>query len=375
MNNTSREIICRMAKVKRHKRYARAAAQHDVEAERASTSRAAARKHHIVPKSYLQRWACDGRVAVHETSGRAYVTSIEKAALERDFYRAPRRSEDGVEVWPLTFELLLSKVESRAISAIDYVLANRLRVTTIKRIRPLTEFMAAAHVRGRQLRQDVEHGSTDMLTFVVAAEMEAALSRVDHGWSLPVSPAEVESVLSQLRAGELRVSLGDKASLGHAFQLFNDVEQQLRHRRWTWTLWRTETAFVTCDEPLVLLGGPGTDRKRFSGMDRAEVALFPLDPGNLLVLTTNPSAGWGDAGILTADETDEVNLELVSASERWWFSAPADETKRIPVPPIGTSVQIVSKSEPGTSPYLHQVVFNRWNCTTEPPRWPVERWW
>lgn len=46
------------------------------------------RKHHLVPASYLRRWAEDGKVRVTVVDeGRSYLSAPETAACETDYYR------------------------------------------------------------------------------------------------------------------------------------------------------------------------------------------------------------------------------------------------------------------------------------------------
>ena len=74
-----------------------------------------ARKHHLVPASYLRRWAEDGKVRVTEVDERrTYVRSPETAARETDFYRLEHPELDKDLVPPQFYETLLSKVEGNA---------------------------------------------------------------------------------------------------------------------------------------------------------------------------------------------------------------------------------------------------------------------
>ena len=54
---------------------------------RKNEGQSAPRKHHIVPSSYLDRWAENGHVRVTDiNSGHTYVQSPAKAMRETDFY-------------------------------------------------------------------------------------------------------------------------------------------------------------------------------------------------------------------------------------------------------------------------------------------------
>lgn len=81
------------------------------------------RKHHLVPASYLQRWAEDGQVCVtFVDEARSYLSSPETAARQTDFYRLQHPDLDPVEVPPLLFETMLSQIEGSAKTVIDELL-------------------------------------------------------------------------------------------------------------------------------------------------------------------------------------------------------------------------------------------------------------
>ena len=51
-----------------------------------NSEKSAPRKHHLVPASYLRRWAVHDQIRVTETDSRhSYTPSPEKAARETDF--------------------------------------------------------------------------------------------------------------------------------------------------------------------------------------------------------------------------------------------------------------------------------------------------
>src|SRR4051794_26435246 len=83
-----------------------------LEDARRSADQSAPRKHHLVPASYLRRWAEGGRIRVTQIEEKnSYLAAPEKAARETDYYRieAPEISPD--EVPPLLFETMLGRVE------------------------------------------------------------------------------------------------------------------------------------------------------------------------------------------------------------------------------------------------------------------------
>ena len=78
------------------------------------------RRHHLVPRFYIDRWAVDGRVRVVDLlRGRnAYEVSPVQAALETDFYRL---DEPDDATSPVYWEAWLSEVEEKAAASIARV--------------------------------------------------------------------------------------------------------------------------------------------------------------------------------------------------------------------------------------------------------------
>ena len=87
-------------------------------ARRLAESGSAPRKHHLVPRSYLQRWAEDGLIRVTDVrKGIDYTASPTKAAS------LALEDLDPQTTPPLLFEVLLSEVEAWGVAGIDHLLA------------------------------------------------------------------------------------------------------------------------------------------------------------------------------------------------------------------------------------------------------------
>jgi hypothetical protein len=92
----------------------------EVAAARAAAMTAAGqepRRHHLVPRFYLERWAVNERVRVVDLirSRNAYELSPAQAAVETDFYRL---DEPDGDTSPVHWEVWLSEVEEKAAATI-----------------------------------------------------------------------------------------------------------------------------------------------------------------------------------------------------------------------------------------------------------------
>ena len=126
--------------------------------ERARKEEAAGglRKQHIVPASYLQRWAEGDHVRVTDLSSSPRRTNCgnpKKVGLERDFYRLEADGLDEDEVPPLALEVLMGVIEGKAKLGIDELLANG--EPSAEHGGYLAWFIALQATRGRAYRASI----------------------------------------------------------------------------------------------------------------------------------------------------------------------------------------------------------------------------
>jgi len=122
----------------------------------------APRKHHLVPASYLDRWAEDGRVRVTQVEdGTSYETSPGKAARITDFYRLEAEGLDPEQLPPLLFETLLSEVEAWAKTIIDQ-LVTQPRTLDPDLVAKSAWFLAFQFTRGERVGARAWPGLTSL---------------------------------------------------------------------------------------------------------------------------------------------------------------------------------------------------------------------
>jgi hypothetical protein len=82
--------------------------------------------------------------------------------------------------------------------------------------------------------------------------------------------------------------------------------------------------------------------------------------------------------VLTPQETAEINLEIASNSYRWLFErSDRKNTKTLIVPPAPK--RIIRQEELTTNVISERIFWEyrptRWWRQSNPPAWPVSRWW
>lgn len=341
------------------------------------------RKHHLVPKSYLRRWEEGGQLRVTEIdTANSYLTSAAKAARETDYYRFESDDVDPSEIPPMLVETILGAVEAPAVAAIDSLLESKGARPDPAAAAVVARFLGFQQTRGRSYRAQLRDVVRQTHVLQYGHMNEAGVRRMlERGTAAsPVDDASVQAAVhffEELRAGDVEVRPQDAWIMGMGLQHAEMLGHLLIAREWQ--IVETPNVLVTCDEPLVLVGGPGSSRAEQAGIASAGVILFPLAPNALLAMFRDDIAPVAPEPLLDLLEVADINREILANSSRWGFERPGRRaTLGLTVPSSGDPVHLQEGLElvggpPGAELIrLHQP--SRW--AAEPSRpWPVERWW
>lgn len=122
-----------------------------------------ARKHHVVPASYLSRWAAAGMLQVTDLmTGDSRPMSPDKAARITDFYRVEAQELDAHDYPPLLIENLLGHIEGRARPSFDALLAEGVQRLSDKARLDIAMFMGYQYLRGQRARQFAQQAAESM---------------------------------------------------------------------------------------------------------------------------------------------------------------------------------------------------------------------
>lgn len=353
-----------------------------LEASRRNEAGTPPRKHHLVPASYLRRWAEDGKVRVTVVDEhRTYVTSPGTAARQTDFYRIEHPAVDPYEMPPLLFETILSRVEETAHNVIDQLLEHR-DVTKLDS-ENLYEFawhLALSITRGRAFRAEQQAIANDFYKLQYSRVTDEGIRALLEERGIDPSPQEVATnrqFFDDLQSGEVWVQPPLASSIAMSAQMAEPLAERLLQRRWL--VFDAPPILVTCDEPVVIVGGPGWPRSERSGAQTAGVLMYPLGPSSLLVLF-HPEMRPTGPPLLDRIEVAEVNKELIAASSQWVFERPSRRTAmglRVPLQPeqpLAREGPLPQAAEAGGELYRWMKP-TRWSDEAVAPPWPVHRWW
>ena len=349
-----------------------------MEHARRSETDSTPRKHHLVPASYLRRWAESGQIRVTDVNTRhTYTTAAEKAARETDYYRVESEDIDPELVPPLLFETLFSYVEADGKQAIDQLLLKPASELDPELRAAFARYMAVQHTRGHSFRQQQRKMANDYLKLRYEHVTDEGIRYLLRERGMAVTDEAVAAIrqdIDDLQRGDLWVQPQDAAVVAQGIRATDYVGEYLLYREWF--VYRTPPILVTCDEPITIIGGPGLPRTERAGIANAGVIVFPLAPDALLAMPRPDFVGVR-GGELDHGETAEVNREIVAQAARWAFERPSRQvTVRMEVPP--TPEPMTLERNVGTTK-RGEIVRNyrqtRWANADIPPPWPVTRWW
>src|SRR5664280_680724 len=313
------------------------------------------RKHHLIPASYLKRWAVNGQVRVTETdSHRSYLVSPEKAARETDFYSLASENLDSNELPPLLVETILSRVEGAAKGIIDRLIVLGINTLSFDDALTFALFLAFEVTRGRAFRHKLMAVSNSGMLRMwenIADEGIAAHLKAQGVDSGPEAVARIRSALDHWKAGNL--TFGPEMAAQVAMVTESAEVFRMNFLALRWRIFTSQLPLITCDEPVVLIPRPRGSRKEEPGLASAAATIFPLDPHHLLVMF-HPYLDLDELALmpeLLPTESDEINFEIAAHSNRWLFEQPPNQcTATIHVPPHPQSRSLMEDIEVANDP-------------------------
>lgn len=279
----------------------------------------APKRHHYVPRLYLERFSDDGLLFVRWRDGKTFSTGAANVAVETGFYDL--ELEHGSR----------SKLVERVLADVEGLSAEVLRTIDETGAAPepgtsdrevFSVFLALQHTRTPEQRERVMFperlseflGDRELSRDLVAEYLEA-----EH---LRFHPEEREI---QAAFDFATVALREPRVMTATFSMelmFRTVEQLapvIDGLNWTVEHDR-KGRFVTSDAPLVIWRQPSVrDSFEGVGIGNAEEVRYPLDPTKQLVLTTKqrpPSVR------ITSDRVAGCNQDLLAGCHRFVVAHP-----------------------------------------------------
>ncbi|WP_300908635.1 DUF4238 domain-containing protein [Corynebacterium stationis] len=250
-----------------------------------------AKRHHVIPKFYLNGFALNRKIQVQELSGRAYSASTTNAFVVNNYY-AIGSQETGTS---LEFEDQLAKIEKHASIALR-VLRND-RAIDIEEKAQIAEFILAQWVRGPDFRLSSESFNNLAIRDMARQSTETDL-RLFHELSFRRLVSDDDwTLLWKKYTSDNGPEFENEVSYSFT-QMKNFTREAIKTFLLirSWFVLEFEDPILICgDRPVAL-----SDMQRFErsivtpGLSKADQVVFPLSRTKALVLTLPPKEESAD---------------------------------------------------------------------------------
>lgn len=264
---------------------------------------------HIVPESYLENWAVDGKIAVWlvPEGERLHNQAVENVGTRRRFYR--RKRPDGSDIDDI--EWTLAQIESNAAPLLrsfddEWPLSGDDKLK-------LAVLFAFQLLRGPRWKKAYEHRTLGFL------------EEYDRANPSDLTTAELAEHNAQLLSDTNRLVMMLSTGIT-ATSVFASMH---------WTLVEFHAPLVaTSDHPLVLWQGgasrspTATEITQIGVLECIEIRL-PLSPSHAVLMTWSDHADDEHARVRgTKDDAANLNAFTVASADRQWFHRPGKPPPR-----------------------------------------------
>ncbi|WP_196811029.1 DUF4238 domain-containing protein [Arthrobacter sp. 35W] len=344
-----------------------------------NNEKSAPRKHHVVPASYLRRWTENKQLRVTNVDEqRSWTTAAERAARVTDFYSMASEDLDPAVFPPLYAETQLSEVEASGKKAIDELLRHGLSDADPTTKDNLATFLGFQHVRGAGPRERSQAIANESFLLQYGEMSDEKLGALIGKGGLPATKerlVEVKEYIASVRIGSVQIEQQTPEAVSKSFLAAMPVAEELSKRHWV--IYRTPRLLITCDEPVVSIGGLKTSRALKTGTAEAWVVIFPLAPDALLAMFKHPPQPHWLAELSTI-EIVEINHEVLANSHKLAFEIPSRRmAEALSVPRASAALEVIEHPIEGdeSRSFISFHIPSRWKDSPTPPPWPVERWY
>lgn len=276
------------------------------------------RRHHYVPRSYLERWAAGGRVLVRRRDGRAFEADPRNVAVEVGLYDVA--GPDG----RISSEIedLLAVIDGAAIDVLRTI--DRALVAPATETEDRSKLAAFLALQFTRTRESQERTGFPMRVLAYAGDRELTAELVGEYLNrvhLRGKPMAREAEAAYLFVAQARKEkpLTPEAVLRLSLTSTRELIPLLTDMNWALEL-DSERRLITSDAPLVLWISPTRENEfRGIGIRNADEIRFPLDPAKQLVLSRRSRAAVSE---MSAARVNAVNQQLAAGCHELIVGAP-----------------------------------------------------
>jgi hypothetical protein len=328
------------------------------------------KRHHYVPQMYLRRWAAtDGKVRLTKmATGDVYDQRPDEVANQANLYTIA--ADDLEPDYPTRWlEKHMSRIESDAagwLRDLDQLPAGRVADRDL--IENLAVLVALQDQRTLRKRSQELRIEDALNRFGRAEVLSPLLPFVCRLYEIPYSSHGHDAILQQFLTQPLISEERKPRAIESAIGVWRNQAVPYFAMQRSWWLIDSPSALVTCDEPVVYLGGALRPRWQQGSWLSSPIGLFPISPHRLIVLTV-AGRNLQRPHELLESETKQVNFEVAAASNEFCFESPDTSIANSIAVPAWPDWDVASGST-----FMDAVMArSRWNVGEGPP-WALARW-
>lgn len=242
------------------------------------------KRHHVVPRFYLERFAIKNQVELVERDDLnrpPFPVSIDKALTGNYFYSAD--TDHGRE--PVGEEFLRDHVDGPGSEAFHRLFDKGRSLIAPGPRGQLSHFLAFQVVRGHLARETVIGGHEANGRVPASLTPPSEFQRVARLQGAEISDEEAAETAALAKSDRLKLEVSRPANL-HMGTTFPMVPELVRffYGRWWRIIEFDEPALITSDEPVALIGPDPEKVGSGVGLADASEIVFPIDPRRALVM-------------------------------------------------------------------------------------------
>jgi hypothetical protein len=276
-------------------------------------------------------------------------------------------------------EHVLGYIEEPAKEISDRLQSRGLAAMSLEDRYKFSLFLAVQMTRGVGFREKSRRAAIELARQKVVGRPPDEYENYLKKSGKEVTPMEMRAyhdIVDAINSGIMKVTPPEPLLIGMGFEMATKLGPHLLARRWE--IFETPAVLITCDEPVVLIGGPSFTRMDRIGVANAGAVAFPLSPTALLLMFRNDVVPQG-ALYLDHIEVADMNREILANSGTLAFERPSKEmTMALKVPRRPEFVPAYTDgregSIPNTASEFSFSLTSRWRSEPHHP-WPVHRLW
>lgn len=339
------------------------------------------RKHHLVPRFYLERWSESGKLRMTDLDAkRTFTPAPSNAARQTDFYRVESGafSDEGS---PIRWEVFLGMMEERAAGIMRALVDDDLQVAdlTPDDFFDLAWFVALQMTRGVSFRRNMQWIELqEAAVHYESGGVEAMRRLLRKGGADDSDEAakRAEAELLAFLADPTKLPMLNWVKVRSSEDMARRAAYQIATRRFI--VYRGPAKLVTSDEPVVALDAELGSESGDFGLTNTPVLAYPIAPNTVLAMFRQdfPVLMSPSASLTTTDMLD-LSQAVLGNAYRYGFERPSMSlTSKLYIPPqpAGGVRHAIGRTPEGMELHLMRPG-RRWAGATDSPVRPVERWW